>query len=78
VHTFQAVRALVDEVVVIPDAEIVAGMRFLLERTKLLAEPAGAAAVGAILAGRVRLADGPLVAMVSGGNVSVDRLKTLL
>lgn len=78
INTYAVVRDLVDEVVVIPDAAIVAGMRFLLERAKLLAEPAGAAAVAAVLAGVVRPADGPLVALISGGNVSLERLKTLL
>ena len=43
-------------------------MRFLYSRAKLACEPAGAAAVAAILAGKVALEDGPTVAVVSGGN----------
>jgi threonine dehydratase len=77
-HTYAIVRELVDEVLVIPDEEILEGMRFLFERCKLVAEPAGAAATGALLAGRVRAADGPLVAVVSGGNIDVARMKSLL
>ncbi|MCL2514865.1 MAG: ACT domain-containing protein, partial [Microbacteriaceae bacterium] len=40
----------------------------LLERAKLVVEPAGAAGVAAILAGKVR-ATGPTVAILSGGNI---------
>ena len=36
------------------------------------------AAVAALLAGRIPLADGPVVAILSGGNVDLDRLPGLL
>ncbi len=69
------VREYVDEVVLVEDAEIVAGMGFLLERAKLLAEPAGAAATAALLAGKVSLPDGSRVAVtVSGGNIDIHKL----
>jgi threonine dehydratase len=58
----------VDEVVLVTEDEIAEGMRFLYSRAKLACEPAGAAAVAAILAGKVALSDGPTVAVVSGGN----------
>ncbi|HET7699890.1 MAG TPA: pyridoxal-phosphate dependent enzyme [Candidatus Limnocylindria bacterium] len=73
------VRRLVEDVVVITDEEIVEGMRFLAERAKLVAEPAGAAAVGALLAGRVRVRQGEhVVAIVSGGNVDRARFAELV
>ncbi|MBX6366036.1 MAG: pyridoxal-phosphate dependent enzyme [Gemmatimonadetes bacterium] len=73
------VRALVDDVVLLSDDEIAAGLRFLLERAKLLAEPAGAAAVAALLAGRIPLRPGDTaVAIVSGGNIDLQRVKELL
>jgi len=77
-HTYAVVRDLVDEVITIPDEEILAGMRFLFERCKLVAEPAGAAATAALLTGRVRLGSGPVVSLVSGGNIDVERFKSLL
>lgn len=67
--TFAHVQELVDEVVAVTDAEISRAVVMLLERAKLVAEPAGAAAVAALLAGRGELADGPVVATVSGGNI---------
>lgn len=66
--TLDVCRERVDEVVLVTDDEIENGMRFLYSRAKLACEPAGAAAVGAILAGKVALEDGPTVAVVSGGN----------
>lgn len=63
-------RELVERIVLVSDAEIEQAMRFLYERAKLACEPAGAAAVAALLAGRVPLEPGArVVAVVSGGNV---------
>ena len=61
------------------DPTILAGMRFALERLKQVVEPAGAAALAAVLAGRVPLSDGErVVVVVSGGNVEVGRIGELL
>ena len=73
------VGRLVDEIVLLDDATILAGVRFGIERLKQVLEPAGAAALAALLAGRVPLRDGDRVVVVlSGGNVEVDRLGELL
>lgn len=65
----------VDDVVAVPDAAILAGLRFLVERARIVAEPAGAAAVGALLGGAVPVRAGErVVAVVSGGNVDATRL----
>ena len=67
--TLAICRERVDEVVLVSDDEIAAGMRFLYTRAKLACEPAGAAAVAALLAGKIVVDPGsPLVAVVSGGN----------
>jgi threonine dehydratase len=66
-------------VVVVEDAVIARGLRFALERMKQLLEPAGAAALGAVLDGRIPLRDGETVCVVaSGGNVDLGRLPELL
>lgn len=63
-------RERVDETVLVGDEEIEEAMRFLYARAKLACEPAGAAATGALLAGKVVLGSGEaVVAVVSGGNV---------
>lgn len=65
---FSIVRDLVDEVVTVSDDDIARALLVLLERAKLVVEPAGAVSVAAILAGKVD-AVGPTVAILSGGNI---------
>lgn len=48
-HTWPVVRDLVDHVVVVTDKEIVAAMRLVFERMKLVVEPSGAAGLAAVL-----------------------------
>ena len=75
--TFEVMRRLVDEVVVATDEEIVDAMRVLFERLKTVAEPSGACALGALLAGRVDAAGQRVGVTLSGGNVSVARFAAL-
>jgi len=71
-EVFQIIDDLVDDLVTVSDEEIVNAIRFLLERAKLLAEPAGAATVAALLAGKITVpAGGNAVAVVSGGNLDI-------
>ena len=73
------VQRAVEEVVTVSDEEIGAAMALLLERCKLLVEPAGAAALAALLHGRIPVRPGDRVAVVlSGGNVDLARLPDLL
>jgi threonine dehydratase len=68
-----------EAIVTIDDPTILAGMRFAAERLKQVLEPAGAAALAAVLAGRIPYRDGERVAVVlSGGNVEISRLGELL
>ena len=72
-------RTLVDDVVLVSDDDIIRAMLFLLERSKIMTEPAGAAAVAAMLAGRISFPAGSrVVAILSGGNIDLSRLRTLL
>jgi threonine dehydratase len=65
------------ETVLVTEEEIAAGMRFLYERVKLACEPAGAAAAGAVLAGKVEAGPGVAV-VVSGGNVEPAQAAAIL
>jgi threonine dehydratase len=65
--------------VLVEEEEIEDGMRFLYQRAKLACEPAGAAAVAALQAGKVPLKAGEtVVAVVSGGNVSGETAAAIL
>jgi threonine dehydratase len=75
--TWEVIRALVDDVVTVSDAEIVAAMRLLFERVKVVAEPSGASALAALLAGRVTLRGGTVAVVISGGNVDAARFAAL-
>jgi threonine dehydratase len=65
---FQIIRDLVDEVVTVSDDDIARALLMLMERAKLVVEPAGAVAVAAILTGQVT-STGATVAVLSGGNI---------
>ncbi len=74
----EAARRHVDDIVLVHEDDIALGMRALYERAKLVTEGSGAAATGALLAGRVKLAPGSRVlAIVSGGNVDPERFCAL-
>lgn len=66
--TYQMVERYVDEIVTVSDDDIARAIVMLLERTKLVAEPAGAAGVAALLTGKVQ-ASGPTATILSGGNI---------
>ncbi len=73
------IERTVDDIVLVTDDEIVHALRLILDRTKLLVEPAGAAAVAALLAGKAAVAHGTkTVAILSGGNIDRASLKALL
>jgi threonine dehydratase len=64
-------RERVDASVLVSEAEIVDGMRFVYERAKLACEPAGAVGVAALLSGRVVFEENLTAAVViSGGNIA--------
>ncbi len=68
--TFAHVSKLVDDVVTVTDEDLSAALLVLLERHKTVVEPAGAAGVAALLTGAyVPQLDGPVVAILSGGNI---------
>jgi threonine dehydratase len=65
---FDIVRDAVDEVITVEEDDIARALLVLLERAKLVVEPAGAVGVAAILAGKVQHS-GTTVAILSGGNI---------
>ncbi|MDN4473075.1 threonine ammonia-lyase [Demequina zhanjiangensis] len=66
--TFPLVQRYVDDVVTVEEDDLAKAVLTVLERTKLVVEPAGAAPVAAILGGHIR-PTGPTVVLLSGGNI---------
>jgi threonine dehydratase len=78
-HTLRHIRQLVDDIVLVDDDDIVAGLRLIMRRCKLAAEPSGAAALAALLSEALSFPRASVVAcVVSGGNVDLDTLKRIL
>jgi threonine dehydratase len=75
--TFECVRRYVDEVVTVSDQEIITALRLLWQRCKLVVEPSGAAALGAVVAqkGGVK---GQAAVVLSGGNADLAQVAALL
>jgi threonine dehydratase len=76
--TFEVVRRHVAGIALASDPEIVAAMQFLFERLKTVAEPSGACALAALLAGRVDAKGLRVGVTISGGNVDTERFSKLL
>lgn len=76
--TFPIVRACVDDMTTVSDAELVEAMRFLWERMKLVVEPTGALGLAAALSGRLRVAGQRVGVILSGGNVDLAQTLELL
>jgi threonine dehydratase len=76
--TFEVNSQRVDEIVTVTDEEIVAGMSFLYERMKLVAEPSGAVGVAALLSGKFDATDKRAGVVLSGGNVGAARFAELV
>jgi threo-3-hydroxy-L-aspartate ammonia-lyase len=82
IRPFQHFQAYLDDIVTVAEAEIAAAVRLVAEETRLVVEPSGALSVAALRsraheAGIDRI-DGPVVAIVSGGNVDPERYRTFL
>jgi threonine dehydratase len=76
--TFEIVQQLVDDLVTVTDEEIASTILLCLERGKILVEGAGAAALAALLHGRVKPHPAPAVAVLSGGNIDINVLTRIL
>jgi threonine dehydratase len=75
---FAVARTLIDEIVLVTEDEMKKGIAALVDAEQLLAEASGIAALAAVLYGKVKGPKGPVVAVLSGGNIDTGTLKTVL
>jgi threonine dehydratase len=73
---WQRMRPLVEGIIVVSLDEVKAAMRLLAEKTRVIAEGAGALSVAAALTGKT--GQGPIVAIVSGGNIDLEKFCQLI
>ncbi|MGF3554280.1 MAG: threonine ammonia-lyase [Thermoplasmatota archaeon] len=76
--TFELAKKYVDNVCTVNDEEIANALYLLLQRSKLVVEPAGAVALAAILSKKVNFPGKNVVAVLSGGNVNLSLLTQII
>ena len=76
--TFEVTRNLVDELVTVNDAEMARTAYLLLQRAKILTEPAGVAAMAAVLFKKTQFKGHKVVPVISGGNANMSILEQIL
>ena len=72
--TFPIVRERVEQIVTVSEAGIVAAMKFVWERAKVVIEPSSAVAVGVLWEKKIDLSGLKVGIILSGGNVDLDKL----
>lgn len=76
--TFELVQKYVDSIVTVDDLEISRTMLYLLERSKLLVEGSGAAALAALLYKKIPIEGKKTIAILSGGNVDIHFVSRII
>lgn len=76
--TYKLIRKYVDDIVLVGDSDIASAIFFMLERMKVVAEPAGAASVAACMTGLVKARGEKCGTVVSGGNIDMYLLDQIV
>ncbi|MGX9120921.1 hydroxyectoine utilization dehydratase EutB [Mesorhizobium sp. BHbsci] len=69
--TFKACQSLLDDVILVSEEEIAAGIRYAHDHEHEVIEGAGAVGISALLAGKVAAPKGPVAIIISGGNIDM-------
>jgi threonine ammonia-lyase medium form len=75
---FEIIMKYVDDVITVTDEQVIETMRFFVERMKIIVEPTGAVAPAAVHHNVMGISGKKICAMISGGNVSPELLKSIL
>ena len=78
INTFELVQQYVDDIAIVTDDEVASAILALIERQKMIAEGAGAAAVAAVMCNKFDLDGKKVVCVVSGGNIDVTSLSRVI
>ncbi len=78
IQPFEVIRAMVKDVLAVPDPVVVEAMRFVFERMKLVLEPSGACALAALMHQREQFRGQRVGVTLSGGNIGIDRFVALI
>ena len=76
--TYHYTEKYVDELILVTEDEIIAGILFMLERAKIMTEGAGVVGIAALLADKIKLPMQKVAVVVSGGNIDPMLLSMLI
>lgn len=76
--TFNLIKEYVDDIVTVDDKEISSSILMLLERAKMLAEPAGIVSLAAVLNNKIKLKGKNIACVISGGNIDIKTLDGII
>ncbi len=76
--SFEVATDRIRQVILLTEEELIEGVRYCLEELHLVVEPAGAAGISALLAGKVKIKSGPVCVVVSGSNLDKKYFKEAL
>jgi threonine dehydratase len=74
----ELLRRYADGVVTVSDSQIADAILLLMERCKQIVEPAGATPLAAVLSGKLDVADKRVVCVLSGGNIDVSFVQSII
>jgi threonine dehydratase len=77
-YTFQMVQKYMDHVVLIPEVEIAYSMAFMMDKHRMIMEGAAATGIAAVLGSKIPHQEGDIVVIISGQNVDLSVLLTLI
>ncbi|MCI0511893.1 pyridoxal-phosphate dependent enzyme [candidate division KSB1 bacterium] len=72
--TFAIIQSRVSEIVTVSETAIIAAMRFVWERMKIIIEPSAAVPIGALFEAKIDFTDKRIGVIISGGNIDLDHL----
>ncbi len=76
--TYQIISQMVDEIITVSDDEVSTAVFWLLERLKQVSEGAGAVAVAALLADKIKISNKKIGVIITGGNIDLSILQSII
>ena len=76
--TMELINKYVDDVMTVSDGEIASAIIHLIERTKLVVEPAGATSLALLLSGKLNVKGKKVACLLSGGNIDVSTIGKII
>ncbi|HEY6041120.1 MAG TPA: pyridoxal-phosphate dependent enzyme, partial [Anaerolineae bacterium] len=73
--TFAVMRELLSDIVIVTDAEILAALRFVMPRMKIVVEPTGAVSIAAVMQNKIPGSPARVGVVISGGNISNEMMR---